>query len=189
LQILGIGSTGHIGFNEPGSTRHSRTRRVTLDPLTRRVAAAGFFGEENVPNQAITMGVSTILSAKKIVLLAFGEHKAAIVQKTLENPPTDIITASFLQDHRDSTVILDEAAAAELSAVRRPWEIGPIKWTDDRIRQATIWLARRVNKALLKLNDEDFRDNNLYELLREYGPAESLGNRVFQDRMATICTH
>ena len=171
------------------SARRSRTRLVTLDPLTRRVASAGFFGEENVPQQAITMGVATIMSAKKIVLLAFGEHKAKIVQKTAENPITDAITASFLQDHRDATMILDDAAAAELSAIRRPWEIGPIKWSDDRIRQAVIWLGLKVRKALLKLDDDDFRDNGLHELLREYGPAERIGQRVFQDRMTTICTH
>jgi glucosamine-6-phosphate deaminase len=189
LQILGIGRTGHIGFNEPGSTRHSRTRRITLDPVTRRDAASGFFGEENVPNQAITMGVATIMDAKKVILMAFGEHKAKIIQKTVEQPSTDAVSASFLQDHRDATVILDEAAASELSVRRRPWEIGPIKWSDERIRQAVIWLSRKVGKALLKLDDDDFRDNGLYELLRECGPAERLGQRVFQDRMTTISTH
>src|SRR5205085_3926307 len=96
LQILGIGRTGHVGFNEPGSTRHSRTRRVTLDPVTRRDAAGGFFGEDNVTNQAVTMGVGTILEARQIVLLAFGEHKAPIVQRAVEGPVTDAIAASFL---------------------------------------------------------------------------------------------
>src|SRR5437763_15549296 len=100
LQILGIGRTGHIGFNEPGSTQTSRTRIVTLDPVTRRDAADGFFGEENVPQQAITMGVGTILDAKKIVILAFGEHKAAVVQKAVEGEVTDAVAASFLQEHR-----------------------------------------------------------------------------------------
>src|SRR5207248_529529 len=101
----------------------------------------------------------------------------------------DAVTASYLQDHRDATVILDGAAAADLSAVRRPWELGPIQWTDELIRQATIWLGLKVQKALLKLGDDDFRDNGLYELLREHGPAERIGQRVFQERMTTICTH
>jgi glucosamine-6-phosphate deaminase len=188
LQVLGIGRTGHIGFNEPGSTRHSRTRMVTLDPVTRRDAASSFFGEENVPHQALTMGVGTILDARKIVLLAFGEHKAPIVQKAVEGPVSDSVTASFLQQHPDTTFLLDEAAAGELAAIARPWSIGPVDWTPALIRKAVIWLSLKVDKALLKLSDDDFRDHELYELLREYGPASVLGRRVFDDRMATICT-
>jgi glucosamine-6-phosphate deaminase len=187
LQILGIGRTGHIGFNEPGSTRHSRTRMVTLDPVTRRDAASAFYGEDNVPHQALTMGVGTILDAKKIVLLAYGEHKAKIVQKAVEGPVTETVTATFLQQHNDATFLLDEAAAGELAAVARPWELGPIQWTPPLIRKAVIWLALKVNKGLLKLSDDDYRDHELYELLREYGPASKLGQRVFDELMATIC--
>src|SRR5947209_5274802 len=126
LQILGIGRTGHIGFNEPGSTRHSRTRKVTLDPVTRRDAASSFFGEENVPQQALTMGVGTICEARKIVIMAFGEHKAAVVQKAVEGPVTDAIAASFLQNHPDTVFILDAAAAGHLTAVRPPWKVGAV---------------------------------------------------------------
>src|SRR5437763_10785244 len=111
LQVLGIGRTGHVGFNEPGSTRNSRTRLATLDPVTRRDAASGFFGEQNVPHQALTMGVGTILEAKKIVLLAFGEHKARIVQRAVEGLVSDAVTASFLQQHPDATFLLAESAA------------------------------------------------------------------------------
>src|SRR6266480_8135680 len=107
LQILGIGRSGHIGFNEPGSTRHSRTRRITLDPVTRRDAAGAFFGEANVPHQALTMGVGTILEAKKVVIMAFGEHKAPIVRKAVEEEQSEVVTASFLQKHNDTTFILD----------------------------------------------------------------------------------
>jgi glucosamine-6-phosphate deaminase len=189
LQILGIGRTGHIGFNEPGSTRESRTRMVTLDPVTRRDAADSFFGEENVPHQALTMGVGTILEAHKIVLLAFGEHKAPIVRKAVEGPVTDSVTASFLQEHPDATFLLDEAGAGSLTAFRRPWAIGPISWTPALIRRAVIWLSLRVKKGLLKLSDDDFRDHELYELLREHGPASVLGRRVFDEMMGTICTH
>src|SRR5262245_9363802 len=121
LQILGIGRTGHIGFNEPGSTRQSRTRMATLDPVTRRDAAGDFFGEENVPHQALTMGVGTTLEARKIVIMAFGEHKAPIVQKAVEGDITDAIAASFLQKHGDTTFLLDQAAAGQLTPVRRPW--------------------------------------------------------------------
>jgi len=186
IQVLGIGRTGHIGFNEPGSTRNSRTRLVTLDPVTRRDAAGDFFGEENVPQQAITMGVGTILEARKVVLMAFGEHKAPIVVKAVEQPQTEAISASFLQSHPDATVLLDEAAAGDLTVFRRPWEVTTVDWTPDRIRQAVVWLSLTVKKALLKLSDPDFRDHHLYDLLREHGPAETLGWEVFQDRAKTI---
>jgi glucosamine-6-phosphate deaminase len=189
LQVLGIGRTGHIGFNEPGSTRHSRTRLVTLDPVTRRDAASTFFGEENVPHQALTMGVGTILEARKIVLLAFGEHKAGIVRKAVEQPVTDSITASFLQQHPDATFLLDASAAQQLSSVDVPWTVGPVKWTPAMIRKAVIWLALKVKKGLLKLSDDDFRNHELYELLREHGPATRLARQVFDEMLNTICTH
>ncbi len=189
LQILGIGRTGHIGFNEPGSTRDSRTRRVTLDPVTRRDAAGDFFGLENVPQQAITMGVGSILEARKIVIMALGEHKAAIVQRAIENEPTDAIAASFLQRHPDATFILDEAAAAEMTAIKKPWVTGPVEWTPFLIRRAVLWLSLTAQKPLLMLSDDDFREHELYELLREHGPAQRLGRRVFDEMMATLCTH
>ena len=188
LQILGIGRTGHIGFNEPGSTRHSRTRLVTLDPVTRRDAAGDFFGEENVPFQALTMGVGTILEARKIVIMAFGEHKAPTVQRAVEGEMTDVIAASFLQKHSDTTFILDQSAAGYLTPVRRPWVLGAVNWTPALIRRAVIWLSLKVGKALLKLSDEDFREHELYELLREHGPAQRLGRRVFDEMMGSICT-
>ncbi len=186
IQILGIGRTGHIGFNEPGSRKTSQTRLVTLDSVTRRDAGAGFFGEENVPHRALTMGVGTILEARKIIIMAFGEHKAPIVAKTLEYEQTESVTASFLQGHRDTTFLLDEAAGAELTVFRRPWEVSVVHWTPERIRQAVIWLALKVGKALLKLSEEDFREHHLYDLLREHGPAEALGERIFHDRSGTI---
>src|SRR5712692_777950 len=188
LQILGIGRSGHIGFNEPGSTRHSRTRMVTLDPVTRRDAASSFFGQENVPFRALTMGVGTILEARKIAIMVFGEHKSAIVCRAVEGEVTDAIAASFLQNHADTTFLLDEAAAAELTAVSRPWTLGLVDWTPALIRRAGIWLSLTVQKGLLKLSDEDFREHALYELLREHGPSQLLGRRVFDEMMGTICT-
>jgi glucosamine-6-phosphate deaminase len=187
LQVLGIGRTGHIGFNEPGSPRHSRTRLVTLDPVTRRDAASSFFGEENVPHQALTMGVGTILDARKVVLLAFGEHKGPIVQRAVEGSVSDAVTASYLQQHPDATFLLDRAAAGDLTALRTPWSVGPVDWTPALIRKAVIWLSLKVEKALLKLSDDDFREHELYELLREHGPAQALGRRVFDELAATIC--
>jgi glucosamine-6-phosphate deaminase len=186
IQILGIGRTGHIGFNEPGSPRNSRTRMVTLDSITRRDAAAGFFGEENVPNQAITMGVASIMDARRVFLMAFGEHKAPTVYKAVEQPPSEAVSASFLQEHPDALFLLDPAAASETTAVKRPWEVGPVDWTPERVRQAVVWLSLTVKKGLQKLSDDDFREHHLYELLREQGPAEKIGEAVFHDRLATI---
>ncbi len=186
IQILGIGRTGHIGFNEPGSPKNSRTRAITLDSITRRDAGGGFFGEENVPNQAITMGVASIMDARKVYLMAFGEHKAHVVYKAIEHPPTEAISASFLQEHPDAMFLLDPAAAAETTAVKRPWEVGPVEWTPERVRQAVVWLSLTVKKGLQKLNDDDFREHHLYELLREQGPAEKIGEAVFHDRLETI---
>ena len=189
IQILGIGRTGHIAFNEPGSPQNSRTRLVTLDSITRRDAADGFFGEKNVPHHALTMGVASILEARRVFLMAFGEHKAGIVYKALEQAPTEAISASFLQDHRDATFVLDEAAAAELTAIKRPWEVGPCAWTPELVRKAVVTLSLTVKKGLQKLNDDDFRDHHLYELLREKGPAERIGEAIFHDRMKTIAPH
>ncbi len=186
VQILGIGRTGHIGFNEPGSPRNSRTRMVTLDGITRRDAAPTFFGEENVPAQAITMGVASILDARRTFLMAFGEHKAAVVHKALEQPPTEAISASFLQEHPDATVVLDDAAAAELTAIKRPWEVGLCDWTPELVRKAVVHLSLSVKKGLQMLGDDDFRDHHLFDLLREQGPATRIGEAVFQDRMASI---
>ncbi|MFM1903461.1 MAG: glucosamine-6-phosphate deaminase, partial [Planctomycetota bacterium] len=149
LQLLGIGRTGHIGFNEPGSTAESRTRLITLDSVTRADAASDFFGERNVPRQAITMGVGTILDARRVILIAFGEHKAAIVRKAVEDLPCSHVSASALQQHPDAKFVLDGAAASRLTRFEAPWVVGPLEslgleWTDQLVRKAVIWLALKL---------------------------------------------
>src|SRR5580693_1338102 len=188
LQILGIGRTGHIGFNEPGSPRDSRTRMVTLDPVTRQDAASDFYGEENVPQQAITMGVGTILSARKIIIIALGEHKSPIVRRALEEPQSEEVTASFLQTHRNVTFAVDHASASELTAIRTPWLVGSMRWNSALEKRAVIWLSRKVNKPLLKLEARDFVSNHLHDLLRECGPTEAIRQRVFEGLLNGICT-
>ncbi len=163
LLILGIGRTGHIGFNEPGSPKESRTRLVTLDPVTKADAASGFFGEQNVPNRAMTMGVGTILESREIFLLAFGEHKARIIHRAAEVRQSDGVTASFLQGHPKATFLLDTDAASALTARSSPWLGGPIEWTPQLIRKAVIQLALQKKKALLKLSDDDFQEPGLYD--------------------------
>ncbi|MCA9197699.1 MAG: glucosamine-6-phosphate deaminase, partial [Planctomycetales bacterium] len=186
IQLLGIGRTGHIGFNEPGSGKGSRTRLITLDRVTRIDAASDFFGEENVPRRAITMGVGSILDAKKIIMLAFGEHKARIVAQAVEGEVTPVVAASFLQQHPNTQVVLDEAAASELTRMKTPWLVSDIKWDDMVTRRAVIWLAQNLNKPVLKLTDQEYNEGGLQDLLAEKGPAYNINLSVFRHLQATI---
>jgi glucosamine-6-phosphate deaminase len=186
LQILGIGRTGHIGFNEPGSGAESRTRLVTLDALTRHDAARDFLGEANVPRHAITMGVGTVLAARRLILMAWGESKASVVARAVEEAPAEALPASLLQRHGDVRFIIDEAAAVELTRCKHPWLVGPVDWSPALIRRATTWLAARVNKPVLKLVDEDYTENGMAELLTEHGPAYELNIRIFNELQHTI---
>ena len=184
--MLGIGRTGHIGFNEPGSGRDSRTRLVTLDALTRRDAARDFLGEANVPRHAITMGVGTILEARRVVLLAWGEAKARVVATAVENPPTDTLPASFLQGHPAVSFHVDPAAAGELTRVRHPWLVGSIDWKPTVARRAMVWLSQQLEKPVLKLLDEDYSEHGMADLLTEQGPAYGLNIRIFNEIQHTI---
>jgi glucosamine-6-phosphate deaminase len=186
LQILGVGRTGHVGFNEPGSSRNSRTRLITLDRVTRMDAASDFFGEEHVPRRAITMGVGTILSARRVILIAFGEHKAPIIAQAIEGPITLAIAASFLQEHPNATIMLDEAAAAELTRFKSPWLLGPVKWEAKSIRKAVIWLGRQMNKPILKLTPEDYNEHGLQDLAAERGPVYDINIDIFRTLQETI---
>jgi len=186
VQILGIGRTGHIGFNEPGSLEKTRTRLVTLDELTRADAAASFFGEEHVPRRAITMGVGTILKAKKIYLMAWGESKASIIQRSVEGEISAQVPATFLQKHENTKIVLDEAAASELTRRKTPWLVGPCKWDDRRIRKAVTWLSLQIGKPILKLTDEDYNQHGMSDVVTDYGPAYNVNIRVFNQVQHTI---
>jgi len=186
LMLLGIGGNGHIGFNEPFSIRRSRTRMCMLDPATRRAAASDFFGEKNVPTHAITMGLGTILDAEQILLLALGEHKSAIIRETAEGEVTDRVPASFLQEHSGAILLVDSAAASELTCRATPWVLGNLEWTSDLIKRAVLWLSEKTGKALLKLGENDFWEHNLHQLVRHHGPASELAYRVFRWMQDTI---
>ncbi len=186
IQILGIGRTGHIGFNEPGSGPETLTRLVTLDSLTRRDAARDFLGEANVPRHAITMGVGTILAARKVYLLAWGEAKASIIARTVEGEPTDTIPATFLQQHPACTFCIDAAAANQLTRASRPWLVGTVEWTPETIRKSVLWLAQKVDKPLLKLVDEDYSENGMGDLLTEKGNAYQDNLDLFNTTQHTI---
>ncbi|MHC4982794.1 MAG: glucosamine-6-phosphate deaminase [Planctomycetota bacterium] len=186
LQLLGIGRTGHIGFNEPGSGRDSRTRLITLDRVTRLDVASDFFGVENVPLHGITMGVGTILRARSVILTALGEHKAPIIARAVEGPVTASVSASFLQEHGEAVFMLDTAAAAELTRVKCPWLLGPVKWDEAMVHKAAVWLARKLDKPILKLTAEDYNENQLQDLLVEHGSAYEINLEVFRAMQETI---
>jgi glucosamine-6-phosphate deaminase len=194
IQILGIGRTGHIGFNEPGSDQASRTRLIALDRVTRIDAASDFFGVEHVPRRAITMGVGTILQSRQVVLMAFGEHKAGIIAQAVEGDVTPNLPASYLQHHSNAQIVLDRAAAQGLTRFRSPWVLGPVEWSDPadsarpnaKIRKAVIWLAQHVKKPVLKLTESDYSEEGLQDLLAEYGSAYDINLAVFRHLQATI---
>jgi glucosamine-6-phosphate deaminase len=186
LQLLGIGRTGHIGFNEPGSGAESRTRVVTLDLVTRTDAAADFFGEDNVPREALTMGVATILEAREIVILATGEHKAAIVRRAVEGEVDHEIAATFLQRHPTTTFFLDPPAAAALTRVATPWVLGEVEWTPDLVVRAVVWLSRESGKAILKLTQRDYAEHRLSSLVARHGSPGALNGLVFNALGARI---
>ncbi len=191
FQILGIGRTGHIGFNEPGSSRRSVTRLVALDPLTRRDAASDFNGDENTPRFALSMGVRTILSARRIVLMAWGQHKAEIVRTAVEGEITPQVSASFLQEHDNVVFVLDHPAAGALTRNRTPWLLGPLAeqnlaWDQPMTRRAILWLAQRCEKAILKLTDDDYNEAGLQDLLRVYGSAYETNLAGFYQLQHTI---
>lgn len=186
FQILGIGKTGHIGFNEPGSGRESRTRIIAIDTLTRRDAAADFFGVDNVPTEGVSMGVATIMDAREIVLLATGEHKAPIIKRAVEGEITPDVPASYLQEHPNTTFYVDEAAAGELTRFKTPWVVGEVTWTRPLEIQAVIWLSQVTGKSILRLETIDYRQNNLSSLVARYGSAGPLNGEVFNALLSKI---
>ncbi|OIR07474.1 glucosamine-6-phosphate deaminase 1 [mine drainage metagenome] len=191
FQILGIGRTGHIGFNEPGSARRSRTRLVALDALTRRDAAGDFGGEEHTPSYAVTMGVRTILEARRVVLMAWGEHKAEVVRQAVEGAVTAQLPASFLQEHDACRFVLDANAAGALTRYRTPWLLGPLddqglEWDERMTRRAILWLSNKTGKAILKLTDDDYNEAGLQDLLRVYGSAYEANLAGFYQMQHTI---
>lgn len=186
IQILGIGRTGHIGFNEPGSTERSLTRLITLDQVTRIDAASDFFGEENVPRNAITMGVGSIMKARKVFMMAWGEGKSAVIKKAVEGPITDQIPSSFLQKHSNCLVVLDGASASDLVRVKTPWLLGPVQWDARLIRKAVVWLCQHVKKPVLKLTNMDYMEHGMADIITEEGSAYKVNIRVFNQLQHTI---
>lgn len=187
FQLLGIGRTGHVGFNEPGSNINSQTRLVTLDHLTRYDAAGAFQGIDNVPSKAITMGIKTILSAKRIVLLAWGINKSEIILKAVEGILTANIPTTYLQKHENTTLVLDHQAASGLTRIKTPWITGNCDWSDlSNQCKAVYWLCEKTNKSILKLTEEDYNQNGMSELLNREGNYYDLNIKMFNRLQNTI---
>jgi len=186
IQLLGIGRTGHIGFNEPGSLESSKTRIINLDHITRLDAASDFFTEENVPTKAITMGIGTILKAKKIILIALGEGKASIVKRSIEGDISDQVPATYLQKHTNTVFVLDTAASAELTRVKTPWLLGDVQWDNQTTKRAVIWLSQKLKTPILKLTDRNYSDYGMSELIIKKGPAHKININIFNLLQYTI---
>lgn len=178
--------TSGMGSNEPGSPYNSRTRLITMNHTTRVSAASDFFGVEYVPYHAITMGIGTILEAEKIYWLAWGEGKAGSIKKLVEGQVTDLNPASYLQQHNNVNVIVDDAASVNLTRIDTPWLTGKCEWTDYMIRKSVFWLCKKLEKPILKLTDRDYNDNGMSDLVTEHGPASNINIKVFNDLQHTI---
>ncbi len=186
IQLLGIGRNGHIGFNEPGSQIYSKTRMVTLDIVTKTDAAFAFGGTDKVPKKAITMGISTILKAKRIILMAWGEHKSDIINQVVEGEIQDYVPGTYLQQHNNVEFYIDRSAASQLSRTIVPWLFEKCKWDRRLIRKAVVWLCTTTSKPILKLTDRDYIDNGLSELLDIFKSAYDLNIQVFNNLQHTI---
>lgn len=186
LMIVGVGEDGQLGFNETNSYTRSATRLVQLSYNTRKTQSGLFFGLQNTPNMAITMGVGTIMSAKRVILMAWGEDKAEIVKKVVEGEQTQHVPASQLQSHPNIEVVIDEHAAGELSKVLTPWLVGPCEWTPKFIRKAIVWLCGVVHKPILKLTHNDYVENSLNDLLESVGGYDKINISMFNSLQHTI---
>ncbi|MAZ25886.1 MAG: glucosamine-6-phosphate deaminase [Cytophagaceae bacterium] len=186
IQVLGIGRTGHIGFNEPGSAPNSGTRLVTLDDLTRRDASRDFGGKENVPTKAITMGIGTIFKAHEIILMAWNKKKAPIIKKAVEGEISSSVPATYLQLSENVEFILDQDAASLLTRFDTPWLVKDCNWDARLIKKAVIWLSQQVDKPILKLTEEDYNSNGMAQLATEQGPAYDININVFNQLQHSI---
>ena len=186
IQILGIGRTGHIGFNEPGSHLKSKTRMVKLHPLTISDAKREFIEEDLVPRRAVTMGITTIMKATKVFLVAWGEKKAPIIRDAVEGIMSESIPATFLQTHPNAEFLIDHHAANELTRFKYPWIVSVVDWNDELVKRAVIWLSGLINKPVLKLTEEDYRENGLGDLISFVGDSQELNIEIFSSLQNTI---
>ena len=187
LMVIGMGEQGQVGFNEAGSYAKSVTRMVQLSYQSRKTQSSLFYGIENTPRMAITMGLNTVMSAKRIIVMAWGENKASVIKKVVEGEATRLIPASLLQNHSNIEAVIDDPAAEMLIVKKSPWLVGPCNWTPRMVRKAVVWLCEMVQKPILKLTYKDYIENSLGELLDEVGMTyDAVNIKVFNDLQHTI---
>ena len=187
ILVMGIGTEGQIGFNEVGSSEKSRTRTILMSYKTRKTQSKNFNGDiSSTPRAAITMGIATMMSARRIILMAWGEDKTNAVHNVVEGPVTPLCPASFLQRHDNISLFTDENAGSNIARVVAPWLVGPCEWTQKFIRKAVVWLCETVHKPILKLTYSDYIENSLSELLEQAGPYDKINIDVFNDLQHTI---
>ena len=186
VALIGIGRSGNIAANEPGSGLQSATRLILIGNTSREEMEISEKTKESIPPCSLTMGIATLLSAKAIYLTAWGEEKAEIMQKVIENSITDTLPASFLQTHPNVQVVLDLGAAARLTRIEHPWLVTSCQWTDKLVRSALVWLCQKIGKPILKLTNKDYNENGLSELLALYGSAYNANIKIFNDLQHTI---
>ena len=187
LLIMGVGERGQVAFNEAGATEKSRTRTVRLSYQSRKRQARNFGGDVKVtPENAITIGIDTMMSAKRIILMSWGEEKAEAVKAVAEGSVNPAFAASFLQKHDNISYYVDETSGSLLTRVVAPWLVGPCEWTPKFIRKAVVWLCQTVHKPILKLTMQDYLENSLGELLDQFGPFDKINLDVFNDLQHTI---
>ena len=187
LLVMGMGEKGQIGFNEAGTTEHSRTRTVLLPYASRKRQMKNFGGNLlATPNTAIGIGISTMMSAKKVHLVAWGEDKADVVKRVSEDKADASCPASLLQKHDAISIYVEDNSASMLTRNVAPWLVGPCEWTPKFIRKAVVWLCEQVRKPILKLTQGDYLANGLGELLEQFGPFDNINIRVFNELQHTI---
>lgn len=184
--VMGISDSGNLGFNESGSQMNSQTRLIMLDANSRSESTYIFGSLESVPQTALTIGIKTILNANKVVITAWGENKAEIVKKVVEEKFSDTFSASYLQTHSNVKFVLDTHSASELTRISRPWLVTSCEWDDKLIRRAIVWLCLKLNKPILKLTNKDYNENGLSELLALHSSAYNVNIKIFNDLQHTI---
>ena len=184
--LLGIGSNSNIMFNSAGTLQSSCTRMVLLEGASRKEAAATFASTDNVPAGIITMGISTMLKARSVILMAWGDEKAAIMKETIEGKISDGTPSTYLQIHQNAKAIVDLSAAYSLTRISHPWLVTSCEWDNKLIRRAIVWLCQKTGKPILKLTNKDYSENGLGELLALYGSAYNVNIKIFNDIQHTI---
>ena len=186
LALVSVGLVGNIAYNEPGSQVSTLTRLMLLDNESQRDLKRYYSSISEVPASAITMGLSTLLNAKQLILLAWGENKSGILKEVIEGKVDDNVPASFLQIHKNAMAVIDLNAAQQLTRISHPWLVGPCEWTDKLIRRAIVWLCNQTEKPILKLTNKDYNQHGLDELLAQYGSAYNVNIKIFNDLQHTI---